>query len=224
MLNRSTLEKGLATMAHLTTAIAFGTAIYGLIFPQQAASYVSAFLDEIAQTRGSLERVDANTADTAVATQALASRMADRPRFDATSHRVSNGDHQFQMTLENLTDQPLTDLVVIIRTVKNGVTSSFLSHVVPPFETHVEATTGVAEMVCYAYGWNGEYVSETRTVSMNPTPMLDQMGNAGTYRFNHLDYKLRVESDTDLFTCGDQPYRRSDLAARKAQLESQKQP
>lgn len=128
------------------------------------------------------------------------------------------------MTLENLTDKPITDLVVVIGTKENGLSSSFLSFVVPPFEQHREATTGIANMVCYSYAWNGEYVTETRTVDMNPTPMLDQMGNAGTYLFNHIGYDFQKNADHKTFTCNGQVFDRAALAARKAELDKAKGP
>lgn len=222
------VRKCLSVMAHTTTIIAFGTAIWGLLFPAQAADYVSRFLDEVQSARASLEQIEGTSAATATATEALADRMADRPRFSAESHitsrqTVTQGGapvHQFQMQLENLTDRAITDLLIVIEGTDGTLSSNLLANTVPPYETHTEITTGIPASVCYSYGWDGQYYTELRALEISPSPIVDQMGNASTYGFNHFGYDLQTEADADSFTCGANGYTRSGLAARQVELDA----
>lgn len=215
-------------MAHTTTTIAFGSAIWGLFFPAQAADYVSRFLDEVQGARASLEKIEGTSAATATATEALVDRMADRPRFRAESHITSRQSvaqgggpvHQFQMQLENLTDRAITDLVIVIEGIDGALSSNLLANTIPPYETHTEISTGIPASVCYSYGWDGQYYTEVRALEISASPIVDQMGNASTYGFNHFGYDLKSEADTDSFTCGANGYTRSGLAARQAELDA----
>ncbi len=218
------LPKLLSGMAHITTIIAFGSAILGLLFPAKAADYVADFLSEVSAARGSLESIDQSAGQTAEATGALADAQAERPRFDAHSLLVELGGvldasdkrHEFQMSLENLTSQPVEDLVIIIETQEEGLVSTFRTHTIPPFETHREIAAGTVISVCYGYTSGGGYVSEYRSLRMSDGPFRDDMGNAATYIFNHLDYELTEEDTADRVSCGPNDFSRTEIAARAA--------
>lgn len=228
-MNQSLATKFLSGMANVTTIIAFGTAILGLLFPQKTADYVASFLEDVTAARVSLERIETSSEQTASATGALATALAERPRFDARSRLVQMGSVlgqsdlrlEFQMTLENLTNQPVEDLVVVIGTEEGGLVSRFRSYFIPPFEIHREIASGTAKSVCYAYSINGTFVSEYRVLEQSDGPFRDDMGNAATFVFNHLDYEFREEVDSDIFFCGKDEFSRTGLAARAAEIAKQ---
>lgn len=222
------VRKSLAIMAHTTTTLAFGTAIVGLMFPQKAANYVATFMDDVQHVRSTLDGIETTSAATATATTTMVDRMAERPRFHAESHLIRPGGvfgdgaeiHQFQMGLENLTDRSITELVIIVTGVDGQMTSNLLANAIPPYESHIEITMGLPDVVCYAYKWDGEFYSETRKIEVSAAPVIDQMGNASTYGFNHFDYVSVDEPDSDAFSCGDAVYTRTALAARQAELDA----
>lgn len=66
------------------------------------------------------------------------------------------------MQLDNLTDRPILDLAIIIRSTDGQLWSNLLSNTAPPFESHMEISTGIPEIVCYGYARGGQYFSEMR--------------------------------------------------------------
>jgi hypothetical protein len=77
-------------------------------------------LTKLQSARGTLEQIETSGAATADATCQLADRLADRPQFSAQSFitgrtKDNTPIHRFQMQLDNLTDRPILDLAIIIR-------------------------------------------------------------------------------------------------------------
>lgn len=202
----------LSGMAHVTTVIAFGSAILAFIFPEKASEAVARMLREIEAANANLTALQDDTARTADATGLLAASIADRPRFSARLQRTGFGDQrQFQLRLENLTPRSVERVRILYFDAEaRGVTSRKI-HVIPPFESMIEVSTEEVRAVCLNYRLtapDGEVLIVTEFRRLDPAlaPTIDPMGNAGTTDLNVTAYAIVQEPSDDSITCGDRVF------------------
>ena len=214
MISRN-LPRVLSFLAHSTTAMTFSVTLYGLCFPDQSARYIASFLDRLEATEESLASIDESSASTAQATNRIASRMAERPRFEAVDRNVGWGsdtqpeDHRFQMKLENMTNQTISGLHIITSNGEGRLVANFTAAKIPPYETYTSMTVGIVDWICYGYESDGVFVTEYRKIEPTILPYIDQSGNASTRIYNHIDYEFRLEDERDEIHCGEDVYLRS---------------
>jgi hypothetical protein len=127
---RSWLTPGkmMAFLAHCTTAVTFGSAIYAWFYPEAAGEFLARLTRQMdsaivameetagntAQTAENTAQTAENTAATAENTARLAEAVADRPRLGVRLYAAGgNSGFQIQFTVQNMLTQPLTDVAIV---------------------------------------------------------------------------------------------------------------
>lgn len=233
---RSWLTPGkmMAFLAHCTTAVTFGSAIYAWFYPEAAGEFLARLTRQMdsaivameetagntAQTAENTAQTAENTAATAENTARLAEAVADRPRLGVRLYAAGgNSGFQIQFTVQNMLTQPLTDVAIVAFDSDGGAYTSFDVFTVPPLETAVEPMDKPVESVCLSYvvqDGTGTRYTEMRSFVANAAPTRDDMGNAGTYDAKVLSYVFAAEPDPALMICNGKAYALADLRAEKA--------
>lgn len=212
----------MATLAHLTTAVTFGSAIYAFFFPDIAAHHIAQLARRIEAAGATLDGIGADTRATAEATGQLAAALASRPRFEATLRRMgglSGRPDQVQLRIDNPTASAITDLKILTFNGEGRAFSTFGVYVVPPFEGMTEIVEVEVVEVCYSYFTSPARetrVTELRRIAFSTAPTVDAMGNAASFGALPIGYELRVEPDPQAFVCGTRSYTDAQFLAEKA--------
>jgi hypothetical protein len=188
----------MAFVAHATTAITFGTAIYAWFFPEVAGDF-------LARLTVQMDAANQSAAITAESTTKLAESVADRPKLTIRHYKGSgNNGSQTQFSLQNTLSQSLENVVMVYVDSDGKPFTSFDIFTLPPFESVVEPIAVTVTAVCTSYvvgDGSGQRYTEYRTFLPNLTPTRDDMGNAGTYDVKTFDYVFAVEPDPKALVC-----------------------
>lgn len=217
----------MAFLAHCTTAITFGSAIYAWFYPEAAGDFLARLtrqmdtaIQAMEKTAGNTAETAENTAETAENTARLANAVADRPRLGVRQYAAGgNTGFQIQFTVQNMLTLPLTDVAIVAFDREGRAFTSFDVFTVPPLEAAVEPMDTPAEAVCLSYivlDGTGTRYTEMRSFAANGAPTRDDMGNAGTYDVKVLSYAFATEPDPALMICNGKAYEVAGLRAEKA--------
>jgi hypothetical protein len=210
----------MATVAHVTTAVTFSSAIYAFFFPDVAAYHIARLAQQVEAAAATLDGIGADTRATADATGLLAAALADRPRFSAQRRAAGLGRAaQVQLRIDNPTARTVTDLMIIAYDAEGKAYSNLGIFVLPPFEGMTDIIEADAVEVCYSY-----FTDETRTTRVTElrrfeflrAPTVDASGNASTHDALPLGYDIRIEPDPAEFLCGNRLYEVEDFRAESA--------
>lgn len=211
----------LSFMAKTTTVIAFGTAIYALIFPEQAGAYLARLTQHMEAASQQLESISRDGAVTAQATTQLAESVASRPRFEVQVFGTpSRGTPLIQMRFENVTSRPIREMATVLYDENGAKYSNFDVYLIPPFETVMDQSDKPITAICFSYVLDGDSpvrLTEHRAFSVNQLPTLDKSGNAATFDVKQVQYDVTQEATLDIFMCREEPF--SPDVFRETKLE-----